>query len=515
MTIKFQDRTLEDKILLAITGSASLVLSPFLLLSLMAGDIANSLVDVVAVGGIFAIFLGVWFTSRIKLLSGIFAFVAQVTILIGIHVKGAGLIYWVFPIIIASFYLLPTLIASLFNLVLITIACFLTFQQFDSFTLPRIIASFVVTNIFSLIFSVFMQNKNRQLSNKDKINQIHNNILELIASSSKLSKILPAIINGIENEIPNALCSVLLVDRKGRRLLVGAAPSLPDYYNLAIDGLSIGHGIGAWAEAAFSSKRVVVKDIASHPGWVDWTELTQKAHLASCWSEPIIGNNGKVLGSFVIYFQKQYSPKNDELKLIEQFVNLTRIAIEREKADKLIWQQANYDSLTYLPNRNLLYEHLASAMTQANREKKQLAVAMLDLDKFKAVNDTLGHAAGDIVLVECSKRIKGCIRKSDIAARLGGDEFIIVLRDAISPEDIAALGRKLSDALAKPYFIQDESVYCTASIGIAFYPNDAADMDTLLKNADQAMYKAKAKGRNSVHYFANQSIPSTEEIDAP
>ncbi|MBU3005546.1 bifunctional diguanylate cyclase/phosphodiesterase [Paraglaciecola arctica] len=126
---------------------------------------------------------------------------------------------------------------------------------------------------------------------------------------------------------------------------------------------------------------------------------------------------------------------------------------------------------------------------------------MLDLDKFKDVNDSLGHEAGDHVLIECSKRIKNCIRKNEIAARLGGDEFIIVFLGTTLPEDIDNIGQKLISALAQPYVIQEKNVYCSASIGIAFYPDDATDIDTLLRNADQAMYRAKTRGRNNVDYF--------------
>lgn len=224
MTVKMKHRTIEDKILLAITAAATLILFPFLVISIIALDKAQVIVDFVAVGGISLVFAGVWFTSRVKLFSGIFAVLTQVNILIGIYIQGAGLIYWLFPIIIAGFYLLPTIVASLLNGLLISIAFFFTYEQFDSFTLPRLMASFVITNIFALIFSMFMQNKNRQLLEKDKINQLRNNILELIASSSKLSQVLPAVIKGIENELPNTMCSILLLDKTGKHLIAGAAP---------------------------------------------------------------------------------------------------------------------------------------------------------------------------------------------------------------------------------------------------------------------------------------------------
>ncbi|MFT6926688.1 MAG: diguanylate cyclase (GGDEF)-like protein [Psychromonas sp.] len=503
MLDKMKDRTLEEKILLAITAAATLILFPFLITSILSHDRAHIFVDSVAVGGIFSIFIGVWFTRKIKLFSGIFAVLAHVNILIGIYLKGVGLIYWLYPIIIASYYLLPLFVASTFNILLVTIACYFTYQQFDSFTLTRLIASFVVTNIFSLLFSMFMKNQNSQLLKKDKISQHHNNILELIASSSKLSKILNAVAHAVENELTDAKCSILLLEKTSKYLVLGAAPSIDPRYHKLLNGLAISQ-VGSSATAAYTGKRVIVTDVATHPSWAAWSVLVKEAKLASCWSEPIIGNQGNLLGTLSIYHHKISTPKPSEFKLIEQFVNLTRIAIEREKSDQIIWQQANFDNLTKLPNRNLLHEHLTSAIANAQRENKQLAIAMLDLDKFKEVNDTLGHGAGDTLLIECSKRIKGCIRKNDIAARLGGDEFIIVFVGVALPEDMHKIGNKLSNALAKPYTIQEKSVCCTASIGITFYPNDASNIDTLLKNADQAMYSAKTQGRNNVHFFTDK-----------
>ena len=354
MMPKMKGRGLEEKILLAITAAATTILFPFLITSILAHDKAHIIVDLIAVGGIFIIFLGVWFTSKIRFFTGLFAIVAHVNILIGIYIKGAGLIYWLFPIIIASYYLLPIIVASSFNFLLITIACFFTYEQFDSFTLPRIMASFVVTNIFSLIFSVFMKSKNNQLLEKDKISQLRNNILELIASSSPLPKILTAITHAIENEFSNARCSILLIDKTGKYLEVAAAPNLPDLYHEVMNGLVIGQGIASSGAAAYTGQRVIVEDVSSHPYWASWTALAKKNKLEACWSEPLIDKQGKVLGTFSIYHSKKSTPKTADFELIEQFANLACIAIEREKADQIIWQQANYDSLTNLPNRNLL-----------------------------------------------------------------------------------------------------------------------------------------------------------------
>lgn len=498
MTANVKHRPVEDKILLTVTALGIIGLFPFLILSIKAQENVDIIIDLVAIIGTTIIFSGVWFTSKTKLFSGLLAAFIQITILIALYIKGASLIYWVFPVIIAGFYLLPTIVASLFNGLLIALACLITYQQFDSFTLLRIIASLILTNLFALAFSIFMENKTRQLSEKDKINQLRNTVLELIASSSKLSKVLPAVIQAIENDYPDTVCSILLLDKSGKHLVLGAAPSLPDFYNEALDGVAIGQGVGSCGTAAYTGKRVIVADISTHAYWASWVKLAKKAKLAACWSEPIINNKGNVLGTFAIYQRKISTPKANDFTLIEQFANLARIAIEREKANQIIWQQANFDSLTNLPNRNLLREHLTSAIGNAQREKSQLAIAMLDLDNFKDVNDSLGHNTGDALLIECSKRIKRCIRKNDIVARLGGDEFIIVLVGTDTPDSI---GKKLLSTLAQPYEIEQKSIYCTASIGIALYPNDAMSIRSLLRNADQAMYSAKERGRNSLHFF--------------
>lgn len=501
MMLKIENHNLGKRILLTITAAAILILFPFLIISIITKDKLNMIVDLIAVGGFTCVFVGALLTDKVKFFNGVFTAIAYINILIGIYIKGAGLIYWLFPIIIASFYLLPTIVASLFNVFLISITYFLTYDQFDSFTLPRIMAALIVTGVFSLICSMFMQNKNRQLLEKDKISQIHNNILELIASSSPLPKILTAITHAVENEFSNALCSILLLDKTGKHLEVVAAPNLPDLYHRVMNGLRISRESGSSGATAYTGKRVISTDISSHPYWKSWAKLAKKNKLEACWSEPLIDKQGNILGTLSIYHSEKSTPKNAEFELIEQFVNLARIAIEREKTDQVIWQQANYDDLTKLPNRNLLNEHLKSAIKNAQRGKKQLAIAMLDLNKFKQVNDTLGHAAGDTVLIESSKRIKNCIKENDIAARLGGDEFIIAFIGMGNPEDIEQIAQKLSAALAKPYYIEGEKVYCTASIGIAFYSNDALNTDVLLRNADKAMYTAKMEGKNRVHSY--------------
>lgn len=187
------------------------------------------------------------------------------------------------------------------------------------------------------------------------------------------------------------------------------------------------------------------------------------------------------------------------------------LSVQKE-SEKLIWQQANLDPLTALPNRNMFQDLLSSAMCEADFSGLPVALLFIDLDRFKDVNDTLGHQQGDDLLKQVAKRISKCVRQSDVVARLGGDEFTVTLKqvsNAQSPERVAA---DIIDALSSSYTLDDNEVnYISASVGISLYPNDAKDVASLLKNADQAMYTAKRQGRNRYQFFTPQMEEETRE----
>ncbi|ABG40771.1 diguanylate cyclase/phosphodiesterase with GAF sensor [Paraglaciecola sp. T6c] len=343
----------------------------------------------------------------------------------------------------------------------------------------------------------------RQYQNKlnetQKLTRVRNTILEKIVHSVSLTSVLHEIVKAVELEYLNQKCSILLL--KDKKLLCGAAPSLPSFYNDAINGLDIGIGQGSCGTTAFTGVRTVVEDISSHPYWSAWTELAEKAELGACWSEPVKASDGTVLGTFAIYHAYPAAPSTEELQRIEQFAYITSIAIERQNNSDLIWHQANFDELTQLPNRNIMGEHLKQALNVAKRNQTQVAVLFLDLDNFKDINDTLGHSVGDDLLVDCAQRIKDCIRHKDIVARLGGDEFVVIINDIVDFSGLEKTAQKILKGLSRPYHLQSEIVHTSASIGITIYPDDADDVSSLLKNADQAMYGAKAIGKNNYHYY--------------
>jgi len=187
-----------------------------------------------------------------------------------------------------------------------------------------------------------------------------------------------------------------------------------------------------------------------------------------------------------------------------------RYAIERKKAEERMATMAYYDSPTKLPNRSLFQDRLRQVMARNGRNNALAAVLFLDIDDFKRVNDTLGHSVGDLLLKGVAERLSNTMRRSDsvsrrteddMFARLGGDEFTVLLSEIREFEDAAKVARRIIDALSKPFVLDNHEIYITTSIGVAVFPHDGRDMDTLMKNADAAMYHAKAQGKNNYQYY--------------
>jgi diguanylate cyclase (GGDEF)-like protein/PAS domain S-box-containing protein len=178
-----------------------------------------------------------------------------------------------------------------------------------------------------------------------------------------------------------------------------------------------------------------------------------------------------------------------------------RDVTDRKQAEEIIHQMAYHDSLTGLPNRKLFSDRLGIALAQAQRNQKVVAIAMLDLDHFKEVNDTLGHDVGDLLLKATAERLRTALRDSDTVARIGGDEFALILPDLKGINDAIQVAQKIVASFRKPFPIDTHQLLMTTSIGIAVYPNDGTDEGMLLKNADQAMYQAKQTGRDRYRFY--------------
>jgi diguanylate cyclase (GGDEF)-like protein/PAS domain S-box-containing protein len=203
------------------------------------------------------------------------------------------------------------------------------------------------------------------------------------------------------------------------------------------------------------------------------------------------------------YIEASVSLKKDLAGRPIGFKGIIRDITERKEMDQQLNYMATHDALTELPNRMLFMDRLQVALAQSKRNKKKLAVMMLDLDNFKDINDTLGHMVGDKLLKEVGHRLTGILRQSDTVARLGGDEFVILLSNLEKVEYAAGVAKVILKSFQKPFLTADNKIISNASVGIAIFPNDCEDVDSLLKKSDVAMYSVKTHGRNGYKFFSD------------
>jgi diguanylate cyclase (GGDEF)-like protein/PAS domain S-box-containing protein len=331
-----------------------------------------------------------------------------------------------------------------------------------------------------------------------------NHILRMITGDSGLEETLAAINRLIEDQAPDTLCSILVLNDEGTQLERGAATSLPgDFLQLVCDQL-IGPDSCGGGAAIHLKTPVLSTDIASDPSWLGYRKDALAHRLRACFTWPIFGRLGQVLGVLTIYHRKPGAPSELELGLIQVMTDLAGLAIDSRKSEDRIRYLAHYDELTGLPNRTMFSQTLSHALVGANRNSHQVGVLFMDLDRFKNINDTLGHESGDRMLREVAKRIRESVREVDTVARLGGDEFVVIIENFKDHSALVNVAKKLIDRLAMPMSIEGRDFHQTVSIGISTYPTDGHDAKTLIKNADMAMYRAKESGRHGYSFYSAQ-----------
>jgi diguanylate cyclase (GGDEF)-like protein len=253
-------------------------------------------------------------------------------------------------------------------------------------------------------------------------------------------------------------------------------------------------------------------ELLSHPSgmWFDPREIPKAYALPVKWlgaaavfACPIIWQE-HVVGMVVLGFRGDASLTPDEEARTRDLGDRVGVAYAAATKDEQLYYQAHYDQLTGLPNRLYFRDQLDRTLARAHRGQERFAVLFVDLDYFKRVNDSLGHAAGDAVLRDAADRMRRCIRGTDIVARLGGDEFTLLLTDVKSTRDPQIAAEHVIAAMATPFLIAGQDHFMNASIGIAIYPDDGVTADELLRNADTAMYRAKDSGRGQSVFFENR-----------
>lgn len=267
-------------------------------------------------------------------------------------------------------------------------------------------------------------------------------------------------------------------------------------------------GVIEWVNSAFTKQSGYTATEVMHqtPAFLAATKLSNSL-LRDIWDTILSGNTwqGEVVNR----------KKNGDLYTVEQVItpicdtqgNITHIVFvqeditARKEAEARVRYLAHYDPITNLPNRSFFKERLSQSIAQAQRNKHGLAVMLLDLDRFKSINDSLGHAFGDLLMQAVAERMTSSIREGDIIARVGGDEFSFIFYELDRIQDAAIIAQKLLDTLSEPYFLHGREVYTSASIGIALYPYDALEGDSLLRNADIALNRAKEQGVSTYQFF--------------
>jgi diguanylate cyclase (GGDEF)-like protein/PAS domain S-box-containing protein len=244
---------------------------------------------------------------------------------------------------------------------------------------------------------------------------------------------------------------------------------------------------------------------SGHQGPEFYRQMWSALNADGQWQGEIVNRNkGGELFAEWLSISTLFADNGAVHRRVALFSNVT----EKKKRDELIWRQANFDMLTELPNRRMFHDRLRQEMLKTQRSGLKLVLLFLDLDRFKHVNDTLGHDKGDALLQQVARRISACVRESDTVARIGGDEFTVILTNIESMDSVERVASDIIHALSQPFDFGADVAHISASIGIAQYPLDTSDVAQLLNMADQAMYAAKNAGRSRfVHYAATQVRP--------
>lgn len=329
----------------------------------------------------------------------------------------------------------------------------------------------------------------------------HISVMEAMVVNRPLRDVLQQICTLTEGQLPGFSSAVVMLDETGTRVSDVISPSLSDTYCKATLGAEIGPDFGSCGAACRAGKPVYVADLATDQCWTHLKEHVEPLNHRACWSAPFFNHDGSVRGTFSLYSHASRQPVEFEKQLMALAVRLAEIVLERERAAREIEQMAARDALTGLLNRSSFGKFFDEALSLAASESESLALAFIDFDDFKRVNDTYGHDAGDDFLRVVGQRLaEAAVREHATVARLGGDEFVAVFKD-MGVDNYRERLSGLLHAISAPIQNKRYTLNIRASAGVALYPQHGSDSRTLLANADAAMYKAKQNRLGSIETF--------------
>lgn len=340
-------------------------------------------------------------------------------------------------------------------------------------------------------------------------------VLEMIARDQVLPDILEQIVLMIEHQRPEVKCALFLLN-KGV-LSCQASIGLPDRMIQTLNTIPAPPELCSTNSAVYRQESVLVRDIATDQVSSRCRDTALEAGLRGCWSVPIVSRDGEVLGIIATYHHDLKNPSPNEVVLADAASSLAAIAIEQQLLAERLSYQAYNDVVTGLPNRFLFEDRLAHALVQAEQQEQMVAVLFADLDRFKQVNNTLGHTTGDMVLQQVARRLEQHVRMGDTLARMSGDEFSLILTDIHTPQEAVQTAQVLLETLEIPFHVDTHKLFVSASIGISIYPTDGKDVATLQRNADIALYRAKSRASGNVQCFTpemNEAMQRQVEIES-
>lgn len=362
--------------------------------------------------------------------------------------------------------------------------------RFETRLLPEFDAHGVLQSILCVMRDVTEASRARRLLADEK------SVLEMIARNAPLAEVMDTLCRMVEVQMDGAMCAVMVQDDSGSRLRFLAAPSLPEAFCTLLNDCPIAPSSASCGSAAYHNLTVIVDDLGAHPNWEPLRERVAALPLRAAWSFPVHGQHGHVQGTLDLYYREPRTPSPDDLRLAYRTTSLAAIALHHATHESRLYRMATEDALTGLANRRQLIEVLEKEFSRARRLDTPLAVLMFDLDHFKRINDTHGHAAGDEVLRHFARLCRDTLRGYDVIGRMGGEEFAAVLPGIGATDAMQAAERlrQATEQLRIPY--QDVTLGLTTSVGAATLQDGDLSIDTLLARADKALYRAKAQGRN-------------------
>lgn len=332
-------------------------------------------------------------------------------------------------------------------------------------------------------------------------------VLELITQNESIDAILNQIASMVEHQHPDMLCSILLMQDGCLRWKAGA--SVPQTYINAMNDCRLNADMCPCIQSMGDHQHPRREQPVPACRIQITNEGLQPPHV-----HPLFSRERDLYGMLILYSQQALPLTEADLKLIDVAGYLAVVAIEQRTLTDQLHYQAHHDTLTGLPNRLLLEQRLQQTLHQAQQQHTSIAVFFIDLDRFKHINDTLGHPVGDLLLQQVAQRLEASVRDDDTLARTGGDEFMLVTKRATSMPTIRAISHRLIEALTTPFAIEGRELFTGASIGVSIYPHDGCDATTLQRNADIAMYRAKSAGGNTFRCFdAQMNATALEQLE--